>query len=194
MIRKLDCRYFLRSLPTYTDVTFGLHKDFIKMSWCAHVPHLLLGISYIPRRGSQGAPCSQRMRGSCGDPSQALTVAPSLSHDAVSQFILGPGREKQVLVWSIPCLPGCTGQGLPPALHPSPEIQLRQDRRNRADLASHCRGGGMLASWPSVLDWGGTVPVPGPRQGCRDRAASLTAVSLRRAFDSMVTSMMVQVC
>ncbi|XP_045628632.1 trafficking protein particle complex subunit 2-like protein isoform X1 [Ursus americanus] len=78
------------SPPIDTDVTLGHHQDFIKKHSRAHIPHLLLGVPCIPRRGPRGAPCSQQPRRLRGDPSQALPMAPSLSHDAVSRFILGP--------------------------------------------------------------------------------------------------------
>lgn len=88
----------------------------------------------------------------------------------------------------------------PPPLHPSLEIQLRQDCGNRRgregarDLASRCWGGRPRASRPSVPDWGGTVAVPGHGRCCRAPAAPLMAGSVHRAFDGMVTSMMIQVC
>lgn len=84
-VRELDRRGLACGPLRDADVT-GDSTEILQGSVHAHVPYLL-GIPYIPTCGSQGAPPSQQMRGSCvaqRGVTPARGTEGSLSQDSVS--------------------------------------------------------------------------------------------------------------
>lgn len=95
----------------------GDSTEILQGSIGAHAPNLLPGIPYIPKRGSQGAPPSQQMRGSCMaqrgvTPARGTCPQPGLGLS--SSWVLG----ERSRCWSLLCLPDCPAKGQPPP--PSP--------------------------------------------------------------------------